>query len=123
MQNTLKDFGADNPFRKSMLKELEEQKIEAKKTEKRLNARTDLKTQEKKDIAEVLNNEKNKSIWKYPDITTADEKIAIARIYLEPQRKKEILNSFEENRRQLIRSKENKLHYDKSLKQNQGYEL
>ncbi len=81
------------------------------------------KHQEKTDIAKVLNDEKSKGIWRHPDITTADEKIAITQIYLCPQKKEKILNSFEENRRQLIQSKENKLHDDKSLKQNQGYEL
>jgi len=77
MEDTLKDSGPDHPFEKSMLKEIEEQKLEAKKTEKRLIVRLDLTQEEKKDIAEVLNNEKSKSIWKHPDITTADEKLQL----------------------------------------------
>jgi conjugative relaxase-like TrwC/TraI family protein len=109
---TTKDFLKDVPDDKWAAANLKKAETAMQETKQRLNA-LELSAESKRAIADVLNKEENTAIWRDADITTADEKIAAARIYLEPEKEKEILDTIGKDRRHLVQAQENTLHHER----------
>ena len=80
-----KDFLKSVPGDKWATEDLKKYETAMAQATQRLNE-LELSEEKKLAIADVLNNQKNTHIWKRPDMTTADEKIAAAQTCLKPKK-------------------------------------
>ncbi|HOZ01385.1 MAG TPA: AAA family ATPase, partial [Candidatus Syntrophosphaera sp.] len=114
----MKEFIKDVPEDEMVRKDLKKAEVAMEAVKKQLNA-SKLSAEKMQAIADVLNDPQNAGVWKHPDITTAEDKIAAARLYLEPEKEKEILNTIEKDHQNLVQAEAKVLHHGKK----RGFEM